>query len=89
MLTAQAVKDYAKSVGADIVGIADMNRYEGAPKHADCRYIAPDARTMIVMGFRIPRGTLRGIEEAPSTPPTPAWATQASTMCSSPWSCGG
>lgn len=63
MLTSQMVKDYAKSVGADIVGIADMNRWEGAPQHADARYICPDAKTMIVMGFRIPRGSLRGIEE--------------------------
>ena len=63
MLTSQMVKEYAKSVGADLVGIADMNRWEGAPQHADARYICPDARTMIVMGFRIPRGTLRGIEE--------------------------
>ncbi len=63
MLTSQMVKEYAKSVGADLVGIADMNRWEGAPPYADARYIAPDARTMVVMGFRIPRGTLRGIEE--------------------------
>ncbi|MBU0606309.1 MAG: hypothetical protein KKI08_00430 [Armatimonadetes bacterium] len=63
MLTSQMVKDYAKAAGADLVGIADMNRWEGAPPYADPRYIAPDARTMIVLGFRIPRGTLRGIEE--------------------------
>jgi epoxyqueuosine reductase QueG len=63
MLTARKVKEYARSVGADIVGIASMDRWEGAPKHADARYICPDARSMIVMGFRIPRGALRGIEE--------------------------
>jgi len=63
MLSSKVVKEYAKSCGADIVGIASMDRFEGAPKQADPRYIAPDAKSMIVMGFRIPRGTLRGIEE--------------------------
>ena len=63
MLKAEDVKQYALECGADIVGIAPMDRWEGAPKQCDPRYIAPDAKTMIVMGFRIPRGTLRGIEE--------------------------
>jgi len=63
MLTSQDVKKFALEAGADIVGIASMDRYEGAPRQSDARYIAPDARSMIVMGFRIPRGTLRGIEE--------------------------
>jgi len=40
-----------------------MDRWEGAPKQCDVRYIAPNAQSMIVLGFRIPRGTLRGIEE--------------------------
>jgi len=63
MLKAQDVKDYALAMGADLVGIASMDRWEGAPKQCDARYIAPDAKSMIAMGFRIPRGTLRGIEE--------------------------
>ena len=63
MLTAQQVKDHALSCGADIVGVASMDRWEGAPLQCDARQIAPDAKSMIVMGFRIPRGTLRGIEE--------------------------
>ncbi|MDH7569703.1 MAG: hypothetical protein QHJ73_08970 [Armatimonadota bacterium] len=63
MLTSEAVKRYAKECGADLVGIASMDRFEGAPKQMDPRYIFPDARAMIVLGFRILRGTLRGIEE--------------------------
>lgn len=63
MLTAQIVKEFAKKAGADIVGIASMDRFEGAPKQMDPRYIMPEAKAMIVMGFRIPRGCLRGIEE--------------------------
>ena len=63
MLTSAKVKKTAKACGADLVGIASMDRFEGAPKQMDPRYIFPDAKAMIVMGFRILRGTLRGIEE--------------------------
>lgn len=63
MLTATEVKEYAKQAGADLVGIASMDRFEGAPKQCDPRYIFPDATVMIVLAFRIPRGALRGIEE--------------------------
>ena len=41
----------------------DMDRWEGAPKQLDARYIFPDARSIIGLVFRIPRGYLRGIEE--------------------------
>ena len=63
MVTSEQVKQYAKECGADLVGIASMDRFEGAPKQCDPRYIFPEAKAMIVMGFRIFRGTLRGIEE--------------------------
>ena len=62
-LTAQMVKDYAKSIGADLCGIASMDRFEGAPKQQDPRYIMPRAKSCIVLAFRIPRGYFRGIEE--------------------------
>ena len=62
-LTAADVKAKAKELGADLVGIAPMSRWEGAPKQMDPRYMFPDAKSMIVLGFRIPRGSLRGIEE--------------------------
>ncbi len=63
MLTSEAVKQIALGAGADLVGIAPMDRWEGAPAYSDARQIAPDAKSMIVLGFRIPRGTLRGVEE--------------------------
>ena len=40
-----------------------MERFEGAPKEQDPRYIQPAAKSCIVLAFRIPRGYLRGIEE--------------------------
>jgi hypothetical protein len=57
------IKEYAKRSGADLVGIASMDRFEGVPKQMDPRYIFPEAKAMIVLGFRIPRGCFRGIEE--------------------------
>ncbi len=62
-LTAEMVKEQARAVGADLCGIASMDRFEGTPKEYDPRYIFPKAKSMIVLGFRIPRGYFRGIEE--------------------------
>ena len=63
MLTKAQVKEYAKRLGADLVGITSLDRFEGAPAQMDPRYIMPEAKSMIVMGFRVMRGSLRGIEE--------------------------
>lgn len=63
MLDAKAVKEYARRLGADIVGIAPMDRFEGAPPQMDPRFIMPKAKSMIAMAFRVMRGSLRGIEE--------------------------
>ncbi|MHC4216183.1 MAG: 4Fe-4S binding protein [Planctomycetota bacterium] len=63
MLDADTVKKEAKRLGADMVGIAPVDRWEGAPKQMDPRYIMPEAKSIIVMGFRVMRGSLRGIEE--------------------------
>ena len=63
MIRSKDVKEQAKKLGADLVGISPMSRFEGAPKQMDARYIFPGAKSMIVLGFRIARGTLRGIEE--------------------------
>jgi ferredoxin len=61
-LTAE-VKRYAKECGADLVGISSMDRFEGAPAWADPRFVFPDAKALIGLAFRIPRGYFRGIEE--------------------------
>ena len=59
----EQLKEMAKAAGADLVGIGSMDRYEGAPKQYDPRYIFPEAQSIIGFGFRIPRGYLRGVEE--------------------------
>lgn len=63
MLTAEEVKKVARSLGADAVGIAPIERWEGAPLQMDPRQIMPDARSLIAMAFRVMRGSLRGIEQ--------------------------
>lgn len=63
MITSRMIKDYAMECGADAVGIAPMERFEGAPKDMDARYFYPAAKSMIGFIFRIPRGYIRGIEE--------------------------
>ncbi len=59
----EQLRAYAKSLGADLCGFASMDRFEGAPKTMDPRYIFPGAKTCLVLAFRIPRGYFRGIEE--------------------------
>lgn len=63
MLDSESVKQMARRLGADAVGIGSLDRFDGAPKEMDPRYIAPRAKSMIGMLFRIPRGYLRGLEE--------------------------
>ena len=63
MINATDVKKFARKAGADLIGVASMDRFEGAPKQMDPRYIFPEAKSLIALGFRIPRGCFRGIEE--------------------------
>lgn len=63
MLTSKMVKEAAFAAGADICGIGTMDRLEGVPEVFDLRKMFPNAKSMICLGFRIPRGVQRGIEE--------------------------
>jgi hypothetical protein len=63
MFTSEMVKEAALAAGADLCGIGDMARFEGAPPAMDPRYLFPEAKTVIGMAFRIPCGVQRGIEE--------------------------
>jgi len=57
------VKEIGLACGADLVGIGSMSRFAGAPPDHDPRFIFPEARSAIGLGFRIHRGALRGPEE--------------------------
>ncbi len=63
MLTSESVKKMARALGADAVGIGNIERWEGAPLQMDPRQIMPEARSVIAMAFRVMRGSMRGIEE--------------------------
>jgi len=62
-LTSEMVKAAALAAGADLCGIGDMSRFDGAPPEMDPRKLFPEATRVIGLAFRIPRGLQRGIEE--------------------------
>jgi len=66
MLTSQMIKDAAIAAGADLCGIGSMDRFEGAPPDMDPRRLFPEAKSVIGMVFRIPRGVQQGIENGTS-----------------------
>ena len=53
-ITSDIVKKWAKDMGADIVGIASVERFEGAPSGHGPRDFVPEAESVIVAGIRIP-----------------------------------
>lgn len=56
-------KAHARSVGMDIIGIAPIERFNDLPKEKHPSSIFPEARSVVVVGKRIVRGVLRGVEE--------------------------
>jgi ferredoxin len=63
MITSEMIKKRARDLGADVVGIGNIERWEGAPLQMDPRQVMPEARSVIGLVFRVCRGSLRGIEE--------------------------
>jgi len=60
------VKALARSLGADLVGIAPIERFAALPGSSHPQTYAPNTRTVIAVAHRIMRGALRGIEEGTS-----------------------
>lgn len=68
ILTARMIKDLAKKIGGggggvEIVGIAPISRFAGAPERMHPKNIFPDCQSVISIVQPIPRGTYRGITE--------------------------
>ncbi|MDD3726548.1 MAG: hypothetical protein PHI44_05070 [Candidatus Ratteibacteria bacterium] len=59
----EKIERYAREVGADIFGVAGIERFDELPCEKHPRAIFPEARSVIVVGRRITRGTLRSVEE--------------------------
>ncbi|MBN2451612.1 MAG: hypothetical protein JXR77_14585 [Lentisphaeria bacterium] len=54
---------FAKEKRADVVGIAPIERFADVPPDHHPASVFPETRTVVVVGKRITRGTLRGLEE--------------------------
>ncbi len=62
-MDANELKSYAKSKGADLIGVAPIERFAGLPADKNPLSIFPECKSVIVVGRRILRGALRGVEE--------------------------
>jgi epoxyqueuosine reductase len=62
-LTSEMIKQKAKELGLDVVGIANVDRYKNAPPMMNPLSYFPECKSIVVTVMRIPRGTYRGIEE--------------------------
>jgi len=57
------IEEFAEKDGIDLIGFADKSRFEDVDEAHNPFSIFPDAKTVIMLGKRICRGSLRGIEE--------------------------
>lgn len=59
----QRILDYAANNGIDLVGFASKDRFDGVEPEHNPFSIFPEGKTVILVGKRLCRGCLRGIEE--------------------------
>ncbi len=59
----QKVEEAAKKIGIDMIGFASKARFEGIEASHNPFSIFPEGKTVIMVGKRICRGSLRGVEE--------------------------
>lgn len=57
------VLEAAEQIGIDLIGFAGKDRFEGVDAQHNPFSIFPEAKTVIMLGKRICRGALRGVEE--------------------------
>jgi epoxyqueuosine reductase QueG len=57
----QEVKEFARSKGADLVGIAPVERFAAAPEHHHPKFFMPQAKAVVVLALRINRAILRTV----------------------------
>ena len=55
-VTAAALKEYCSGEGADLVGIAGIDRFAELPPEKHPAAILPEAKSVIVLGKRVTRG---------------------------------
>ena len=59
----QEIERFAKADGIDLIGFADRSRFADIDPQHNPFSIFPEAKTVIMVGKRICRGSLRGVEE--------------------------
>lgn len=59
----EQVKEHARTARCDLLGIAPIERFEGLPRERHPATIFPEVKSVLVVGKRITRGSLRGVEE--------------------------
>ncbi|MFA6929281.1 MAG: hypothetical protein WCT05_03060 [Lentisphaeria bacterium] len=63
MLTAKQIKDAAIRAGADLCGIANIERFKDGPPETHPASLYPEAKSVIVYASRILKGSYKGIQE--------------------------
>lgn len=58
MLDSNKIKEIMKSLGADLCGIASVDRFEDAPKGYHPIDVFPACKSVISFGYRFPVATL-------------------------------
>jgi len=59
----QQLEAFARTAGADVFGVANIERFDELSADRHPGSIFPEAKSVVVLGRRITRGTLRGVEE--------------------------
>lgn len=59
----KTIRAAAEKEKIDLIGFAPRSRFENIPAHKNPFSIFPEAKTVIMIGKRICRGSLRGVEE--------------------------
>ncbi len=63
-MTTEKFREIARDLGADLVGVAPVERFAVFAPEANPLAIQPQTHSVIVLGFSIPRGALQGLEHA-------------------------
>jgi len=59
----EKIDEYVKNSGVDVIGFAPKARFKGLDERRNPFTIFPEGKTVILIGKRICRGSLRGVEE--------------------------
>ncbi|PKM60892.1 MAG: hypothetical protein CVU97_07560, partial [Firmicutes bacterium HGW-Firmicutes-21] len=62
-LLERKISDFVQKSGIDLIGFAPKERFDNLPASKNPFAIFPEGKTVIILGKRICRGSLRGVEE--------------------------